>query len=483
VCPAGALKSYALQLEANPDLERHDLSRLSSEAPHALCCVYPHESTAWAFALTVHYLRATDRSTDETPIRGILAAAPRFRRTNTSGTLGASSLSAFALRVGYTHDAHAFDWLASAERLVAEQSVAPDAALARHWIEHVTYRDAQRTLLDARVPDISRADAPRQPSRLDVLRRAAERGDARAAYAWGLAELNGIGTRSRPAEGVRWLEQAAVQGHSEAQYELGTMYCHGWSVPRDPIVALAWLIAAQRGGHDHAHERAMTLTEHMTDHSVARAISTAGAALYGPRQRQEWESRLPPASRHATSKLYAHYDWRLELKKQAEAELIAESKRHPIVRILQTAPGLGPIRVARLLPIVVTPHRFRTKRQFWSYCGLGIVMRSSSDWVRASDGSWQWAQVAKTRGLSRQHNHTLKDTFKGAATSVVQQGEKVPIHADYQRLVESGTKPNLAKLTLARKIAAIVLRMWKDEEVYRPDRRATTTTHAARSTT
>jgi len=149
--------------------------------------------------------------------------------------------------------------------------------------------------------------------------------------------------------------------------------------------------------------------------------------------------------------------------------------------ILQTAPGLGPIRVARLLPIVVTPHRFRTKRQFWSYCGLGIVMRSSSDWVRASDGQWQWAQVARPRGLSRQHNHVLKAIFKGAATSVVQQGKRSPIYADYERLLESGTKPNLAKLTVARKIAAIVLRMWKDEEVYRPDRPASMTT-AAQST-
>ena len=33
-----------------------------------------------------------------------------------------------------------------------------------------------------------------------------------------------------------------------------------------------------------------------------------------------------------------------------------------------------------------------------------------------------------------------------------------------------GTKPSLAKLTLARIIAATVLRMWKDEEEYRPER-------------
>jgi hypothetical protein len=257
--------------EASPDLERHDLSCLFAEAPHALRCVYPHESTPWAFSLTAYYLRATDYSTRETPIRSILAAAPRLRRTNTSGSLRAPSLVAFSLRVGYEHDARAFCWLASAGQLVAELSAASDATLARHWIAHVTYRDAQRTLLDTRAPAIGRAEAPRQRSKLDVLRRAAEDGDARAAYAWGLAELNGIGTRSRPTEGVRWLEQAAVQGYSEAQYELGTMYCHGWSVPRDPVVALAWLIAAQRGGHDQAHQRVRTLAETMTTHSVARA--------------------------------------------------------------------------------------------------------------------------------------------------------------------------------------------------------------------
>ncbi|MBU1702018.1 MAG: IS110 family transposase [Candidatus Eisenbacteria bacterium] len=57
-------------------------------------------------------------------------------------------------------------------------------------------------------------------------------------------------------------------------------------------------------------------------------------------------------------------------------------------RILETCPGLGPIRIAQLLPVVVTPYRFSNKRAFWSYAGLGIIMRSSSDWARAKDGSW-----------------------------------------------------------------------------------------------
>lgn len=198
----------------------------------------------------------------------------------------------------------------------------------------------------------------------------------------------------------------------------------------------------------------------------SRAIPTAGLGVYGPR-RDEWQSQLPPVCRRTALTLYAQYDSLVALKEHAEAELIAESRTHRISRTLQTAPGLGPIRVARLLPIVVTPHRFRTKRQFWSYCGLGIVTRSSSDWTRVAGGQWQRAKVAQTRGLSMQHNHTLKDIFKGAATTVVQHA-KGEMYRDYQRMLESGTKPNLAKLTLARKIAAIVLRMWKDEEVYRP---------------
>ncbi len=45
-----------------------------------------------------------------------------------------------------------------------------------------------------------------------------------------------------------------------------------------------------------------------------------------------------------------------------------------------------------------------------------------------------------------------------------------PLHDHYQRLLVAGTKPNLAKLTVARRVAAIVLRMWKDEKEYEPEK-------------
>ncbi len=202
----------------------------------------------------------------------------------------------------------------------------------------------------------------------------------------------------------------------------------------------------------------------------SRGILVSGVNVYGVRPREEWQKQLCSSAQTRATRLYDHLDFLLEQKKQAEADLLRGGKGHPAVRILETAPGFGPIRAARLVPIVVTPHRFRTKRQFWGYCGLGIVTRSSSDWVQAADGSWIKARVPQTRGLSRQHNRILKSIFKGAATTVITQRNKDPIHARYQRLLDGGTKPTLAKLSLARMIAATVLRMWKDEEEYDPGR-------------
>ena len=202
----------------------------------------------------------------------------------------------------------------------------------------------------------------------------------------------------------------------------------------------------------------------------ARGIAVAGTSIYTKKGRGESWEQLPAASCGAATTLYRQYDAVEEIRRQAEKDLVAEAHRFPMSRVLETCPGLGPIRVAQMLPIVVSPGRFRTKRQFWSYCGLGIVMRSSSDWVQKKDGGgWTRATVEKTRGLNLSHNHTLKNVFKGAATTVViQQLEAEPLYQDYQRLLAAGTKPNLAKLTIARKLAAIALSMWKSKEKYDP---------------
>ena len=206
----------------------------------------------------------------------------------------------------------------------------------------------------------------------------------------------------------------------------------------------------------------------------SRGIQTPGARVYGTREREVWIARLDPARAAAARTLYAQYDAGVGIKKACQQELLAEAGKHAMWRLLRTAPGFGPLRAAQLLPVVVTPHRFRTSRQFWSYCGFGVVMRSSSDWVKQQRG-WVRAEVSRTRGLNRNYNSILKNIFKGAATTVINQLRESALAQDYRRQLDAGTKPNLAKLTLARRIAATVLAMWKHEEVYDPNRSARTT--------
>ena len=199
----------------------------------------------------------------------------------------------------------------------------------------------------------------------------------------------------------------------------------------------------------------------------SRGIACAGDAVYRPGKRDAYVKKLSKVLQTTALLLGCELDALVALQEEAGKALLRESHRHPISRILETAPGFGPKRAAQLIPIVVTPWRFRSKKQFWSYCGFGIITHTSSDWEKGENG-WHRAHVPQTRGLSRSYNHHLKWIFKGAATTVIAHSSGSPLRDHYDRLLENGTKPNLAKLTIARRIAAIVLAMWKAEEKYHP---------------
>jgi transposase len=197
-------------------------------------------------------------------------------------------------------------------------------------------------------------------------------------------------------------------------------------------------------------------------------ISTSDSNVYTSGQRQQWIDKVVQEHRASSEVLYAEYDAVRALKHQAKDLLLEELQRHAISKVLKTCCGMGEIRVAQLMSTVVTPYRFRTKRQLWSYSGLGVIMRSSSDWEKTANG-WKYIEKAKTRGLNHDFNRTLKEVFKGAATTVIAKRQR-PMYDDYVRLLEQGSKPPIAKLTIARKIAATVLVMWKNKEAYDPQR-------------
>jgi hypothetical protein len=95
----------------------------------------------------------------------------------------------------------------------------------------------------------------------------------------------------------------------------------------------------------------------------------------------------------------------------------------------------------------------------WSYSGFGIETQSSAD-HRNVDGQLQRTKKQSSiRGLNRNHNHDLKNLFKGAA--IVASSKPGPFQEFYTALLTKGIRPEMARLTLARKIATIVLIVWK----------------------
>jgi transposase len=201
----------------------------------------------------------------------------------------------------------------------------------------------------------------------------------------------------------------------------------------------------------------------------SRAIPCAGKLVYAPRHRAEWLSQLPEAGVHVRAqRLYQQLDMLQGLRQQARRDLLAESRKHRAHRILRNIPCIGPIRTALLIALVQTPHRFRTKRQLWAYSGLALETRTSGEY-RVADG--QLLRAKKLRmicGLNANHNRDLKYIFVSAAINASM--HPGPFRDFYNRLIERGLKPSIARLTLARKIAAIVLILWKKEERFEANR-------------
>jgi transposase len=206
----------------------------------------------------------------------------------------------------------------------------------------------------------------------------------------------------------------------------------------------------------------------------ARAIRTPGRSVYRAAQRQAWLDQLRPGARLRAKTLLEQLDLLLELRPKAKAAMIAEAKKHPGWKPLRSIPFLGPVRVAQLMAIMGTPHRFRTKRNLWPYAGLAVVTRSSADQQFADGKLRRRTRGPQTRGLNRNHNPMLKAIFKGASTAAATNSG--PLKDLYEACVAHGTKPELARVTLARKIASIALCLWKKGELWDPKKLTLQTT-------
>ena len=149
-----------------------------------------------------------------------------------------------------------------------------------------------------------------------------------------------------------------------------------------------------------------------------QAVACAGKKLYGKRHREDYLAQLGTGGlRRRPECLYQDLDALQPLRREVRRELIVGCRKHAAAKCLQSVPFLGPIRAALLLGRVQTPHRFRTRRQFWAYCGLALETRDSGEYRVLSGQVERPRKAALTRGLNWNHNHEMKNLFKSAATT------------------------------------------------------------------
>ncbi len=196
----------------------------------------------------------------------------------------------------------------------------------------------------------------------------------------------------------------------------------------------------------------------------SRGIACSGREVYYTRNRQQWLGKLSEEGfRLRAEFLYQQLDHLRPLSREAKKALVKAAQPPPAFKRLGAVAGLGPIRVSQIIAAVGSPHRFRTKRQFWSYCGLAVVTRSSADYEVSSSGLQRRAGSTQTRGLNREFNRRLKRVFKSAAVEALKAGGVKPI---YRRLTDKGIRSEMALLTVARKLAAVSLAIWKSGEEF-----------------
>ena len=110
-------------------------------------------------------------------------------------------------------------------------------------------------------------------------------------------------------------------------------------------------------------------------------MACAGTQVYAARYREEWLNKLPQAGvRRRAELLYQQLDGLQALRREVRPEWLAESRKHKAAKLLRQIPCIGPIRAARLIALMQTPHRFRSKRQLWTYSGLGIETHDSAQY-------------------------------------------------------------------------------------------------------
>jgi transposase len=149
---------------------------------------------------------------------------------------------------------------------------------------------------------------------------------------------------------------------------------------------------------------------------------------------------------------------------QARTLLLMAAAEFPAYELLQTVPYVGEIRAATLIACIGDPWRFASRREVWAYGGLGVIQRVSAEHRVLENG--QVIRNEKSYGvrLLRAAQPLLKKIFRDIAL-YASVGRR-PFRKTYEAHIRRGKRPAIARLALARKIASVIMAVWRNQRAF-----------------
>jgi len=138
--------------------------------------------------------------------------------------------------------------------------------------------------------------------------------------------------------------------------------------------------------------------------------------------------------------------------KEADTDIVALVKDHPVCRRLMTVPGVGPITAAQFHATIDDVTRFPSAHQVESYLGLTAGERSSS-------------QTKRRTGITKAGSAEVRRVLNEACWCISRQRPHDPL-AVWGRLVAERRGKWAANVAMCRKLAGILFAIWRDGTTY-----------------
>lgn len=176
-----------------------------------------------------------------------------------------------------------------------------------------------------------------------------------------------------------------------------------------------------------------------------------GAEIYVS-GREQWLQQLPDLARDLVGDHYLQLDATQQGLKSTKERIEMAARRFEPMVWLCSIPQIGPQTAAAFVAYVVTPERFGSRKKLWTYCGFGLMQRSSG------------ASLEPKR-LRKDRNAHLKCILKMAVIRICSSPNH-PLYEAYQAKRAQGMADHKAKLTIGRRLINTMAAVWNHKQEF-----------------